>query len=92
MRRWRWCRKSKQREHKWNDNDPLFDVMCGHFNLICNETIELRRWGRWWGRGGSERSAACSCARGKGARLTRTGKGPVCAFRTPSEPEKLTCD
>ena len=37
------------------------------------------------------RAAAARCAQGearrKGARLTRTGKGSVCAFRTPSEPE-----
>ena len=40
------------------------------------------------GAGGQQRAAARPAeARRKGARLTRTGKGSVCGFRTPSEPE-----
>ena len=42
--------------------------------------------------GSSAAAARAREARRKGARLTRTEKGSVCAFRTPSEPEKVTCD
>jgi hypothetical protein len=52
---------------------------------MCSETIELRGAAGRWG------AAAARCAaQGKlaeKARLTGTGKGSVCAFRTLSEPE-----
>ena len=57
--------------------------------------LGLRRltalWRRGWGAVEGARAAArrlrAGGARRKGARLTRTGKGSVCAFRTLSEPK-----